>query len=89
MKIVESVHVAGKPVGMIHQDSNTGQFSFSPIRGKSPLSDKQWRNVDELKQAVIRAYSQTKESPATTGLPILTENINLNHPKEVPTDAYA
>ena len=87
MILAESIFVNHQPVGIARMDSNTGQFSFSPLRGKSPLSDKQWRNVDELKQAVIRAYSQTKESPATTGLPILTENINLNQPKEVSTDA--
>ena len=77
MKIVESVHVAGKPVGMIHQDSNTGQLDFSPHEGKSLLPQRQWRDIDELKAAVIKAYSKTKKTPVDAGaLKLLPSCIN-------------
>ena len=85
MKIVESIYVAGKPVGRLIVNTNSREINFHPAEAPSPLPDKEWSSTDELRQAVTQAY--TSESPVVAGLPIFTDNINLNHPKEVSTDA--
>ena len=87
MILKETIFVQGRPVRDLLLDSLTRQVSFHPSSSPSLLQERDWSGPDELRQAVTQAY--TSESPETTGLPILTENINLNHPKEVPTDAYA
>jgi hypothetical protein len=56
MILSETIFIDRQPVGVVLHDSHTGQVKFSPIQGKSPLPDKRWRNVDELKQALFRAY---------------------------------
>ena len=56
MILAETIFLEGVPVGMLRQDSNSGQINFSPIKGKSPLSDQSWSSVDELKAAITAAY---------------------------------
>ena len=56
MILSETIFIDRQPVGVACHDSLTGQVKFSPIQGKSPLPKKQWRDVDELKQALLRAY---------------------------------
>ena len=56
MILSETIFIEQRPVGIVHQDSKTGQVKFSPIQGKSPLPDKRWRDVDELKRALFLAY---------------------------------
>ena len=58
MILAETIFVSSKPVGVIRQDSNSGLIDFSPIDGKSPLPQRQWKDVDELKRAVAATYSQ-------------------------------
>jgi hypothetical protein len=62
MILSETIFIDRQPVGVVSHDSHTGQVKFSPIQGKSPLPDKRWRDVDELKQALFRAYRKN-ESP--------------------------
>ena len=73
MILAETIFVNQQPVGMLREDSNSGQIGFSPLKGKSLLPQKRWRDVDELKQAVIQAYQ--KESPGCRrGSQVPTEN---------------
>ncbi len=58
MILSETIFIERRPVGVVRQDSKTGQVIFSLIQGKSPLPEKRWRNVDELKQALFRAYKK-------------------------------
>ena len=53
----ETIFCEGAPVGVVRQDSNSEQINFSPIKGKSPLSDQSWSSVDGLKAAVLEAYA--------------------------------
>ena len=56
MILVETIFVSGKPVGVVRRDDYSGEIAFSPIKGKSRLPDREWKSVDELKQAVFREY---------------------------------
>ena len=56
MILSETIFIDRQPVGVVRHDSHTGQVKFSTIQGKSPLPEKRWRSVDELKQALFRAY---------------------------------
>lgn len=56
MIMAESVFMRGQPVGRIFSDSNSGTFTFQPARGKSPLLQSQWRDVDALRKAIYEAY---------------------------------
>jgi len=71
MILSETIFIEQKPVGVVLQDSDTGQVKFSPIQGKSPLPEKRWRNVDELKQAVFLVHAnetqQISEIAAAVG----------------------
>jgi hypothetical protein len=58
MILSETIYIDRQPVGLVCHDSNTGQVKFSPIQGTSPLPDKRWRDVDELKQALFQAYRE-------------------------------
>lgn len=60
MILSETIFIDRQPVGVVRHDSHTGQVKFSPIQGKSPLLEKRWRSVDELKQAVFRIYADEK-----------------------------
>ena len=66
MIVAETIFVSNKPVGVIRRDSNTRQIDFSPIDGKSPLPDRPWNSVDELRAAVTAAFSEPEieESPS-------------------------
>ena len=57
MILSETIFIDRQPVGVVCQDSHTGDVKFAPIKGTSPLPEKQWRDVDELKQALYRAYA--------------------------------
>ncbi len=65
MILAETLFIDSQPIGMVRQDSNTGQFNFSPLKGKSPVPDRSWDSVAELKSAVIQAYSHNKDGPPT------------------------
>lgn len=56
MILAETIFVADTPVGVIRMDTNTRQIAFSPIEGKSRLPDREWKSIDELKDAVIKTY---------------------------------
>ena len=56
MILAETLYIDRQPIGIVRQDSHSGQIVFSPLEGKSPLPQRRWRSVDELKRAVIRAY---------------------------------
>ena len=58
MILTETIFVEGAPVGVVRQDINTRQIAFSPIEGQSRLPAKDWKSMDELKEAVIAAYEQ-------------------------------
>lgn len=64
MILTETIFFKGAPIGAVRQCSFTGQIDFSPLKGKSLLADRSWDSVDQLKQAVIKAYSKTKKTPA-------------------------
>jgi hypothetical protein len=61
MKLCESFYVDGRAVGMIVQDSLSLAIAFVPKEGIEALPKRAWRTVDELKAAVIHAY--TNENP--------------------------
>ncbi len=63
MILRETIYFNRQPIGMIRMDSKSGEIDFSPLKGKSPLSDQSWDSVDELKLAVIKAYSYKEEGP--------------------------
>ena len=58
MILTETIFLGGAPVGVVLQDTNTRQIAFSPIKGQSPLSAKDWESMDELKVAVLNAYKK-------------------------------
>lgn len=64
MKLTESLYVDGQPVGMIIQHSQSGAIAFIPKEGIEPLPKRTWRSVDELKAAVIRAYTTKTNRPS-------------------------
>ena len=59
MIVAETIFVNQRPVGMLRQDLNSGQIGFSPLKGESPLPDRTWDSMDQLKLAVTAAYSET------------------------------
>jgi len=63
----ETIHVAGEVVGVIRQDTNTGQIAFSANNGQSRLPAQEWDSIDQLKAAVIAAYSERGVCGAGTG----------------------
>lgn len=63
MIVSETIFVNRQPVGMVRQDSNSGQIDFSPLNGKSLLPQKRWRDMDELKRAIFAAYSYNEDGP--------------------------
>jgi hypothetical protein len=58
MILTETIYVNKKPVGVVRHCSNSNQFAFSPINGRSRVPEREWPSIDELKQAVIAAYSE-------------------------------
>ena len=56
MILAETIFLEGVPVGVVRQDTITRLFAFSPVFGRSRLPAKDWKSVDELKAAVLRAY---------------------------------
>lgn len=65
MILTETIQVDGKPVGKIIVDSNVREIAFTPHEGQSRLPEQRWENVEQLKQAVIKAYSKIKKTQAT------------------------
>ncbi len=57
MILRESIFSDGKVVGILRQDTNTGQIAFSPNFSESRLTEKEWLDIDELKAAVKAAYA--------------------------------
>lgn len=66
MILAETIFVGGAPVGVVRQDTNSRQIVFFPIDGKSPLPNRPWKSVDELRAAVVAAFSKPEkdESPS-------------------------
>ena len=63
MILAETIFVDRQPVGIVRQDSNTQQIDFSPLKGKSLVTDRSWESIDDLKLAVFAAYSHNKDGP--------------------------
>ena len=63
MILSKTIFINCQPVGMVRQDSNSGQIDFSPLNGKSLLPQKRWRDMDELKRAIFAAYSYNEDGP--------------------------
>ena len=57
MILAEAIHVKGKPVGTVRQDTLTRQIAFTAANPPSKLPEREWVCVDELKEAVLAAYS--------------------------------
>ena len=64
MIIAESVHVAGKPVGRLIIDSNSHEIAFQTAEATSLLPDQEWGAVDELRAAVVEAYTDKEKGPS-------------------------
>jgi hypothetical protein len=60
MILTETIFQNRQPIGRIFSDTNTGLFAFSPTSGHSPLPDREWRDVDELKRAIFEAYGRAE-----------------------------
>lgn len=60
----ESVTVDGKPVGRIMWDSGSGRLAFIPTVTPSPVSDRNWASIDELRAAIVEAYRQSRNGAA-------------------------
>ena len=67
MTLTETVYFNGEPVGVIRQDTSTGQIAFSANNGQSRLPAQEWDSIDQLKAAVNVAYSKRGVSGAGTG----------------------
>jgi len=65
MILAETIHVAGKPVGRLMVNTNSHEIAFQAAEAISLLPDQEWASVDELRAAVIAAYSkpEKEESP--------------------------
>ena len=63
MKIVESIHVQGKPVGRLIVNTNSSEIAFQPTEATSPLPDQEWGSVDELRAAVTAFYTHKEKDP--------------------------
>ncbi len=61
MMISETLHVEGKSVGRMIVDTNAKEVTFEPNENPTLVPDRNWNGVDELRQAVIQAY--TSENP--------------------------
>ncbi len=68
MILAETIFVDQRPVGVVRRDSTTRQVAFSPTDGRSLLPERQWRDIDEMKAAVIKAYAKTKKTPVDAGI---------------------
>lgn len=54
----ESMFIDGKAVGILRQDTITGQMAFSANDGKSRLPEREWDDIDQLKAAVMAVYGE-------------------------------
>ena len=61
MIVTETIFVSSKPVGVVRRDDYSGEIAFSPQKPPSKLPLREWKSVDELKAAVLEAY--TNENP--------------------------
>ena len=61
MILRETIFLDGTPLGVIRQDNFTRLIAFSPQNPPSKLPLREWKSVDELKAAVLEAY--TNENP--------------------------
>jgi len=66
--LAETIFLGGAPVGVARQDTTTRKIAFSPIKGRSRLPARDWKSMDELKVAVLKAY-ETKGPPESTDEP--------------------
>ena len=53
----ETVFAKGKPIGVLIVDTFNGQMTFTPAEEPSLLSNRRWKSLDEMRQAVIKAYT--------------------------------
>ncbi len=70
MILSETLFVAGKPVGVVRQDTNTKQIAFFPTEIPAKLKSRHWRSVDQLKNAVIATYKNTGKNRGSAGIRI-------------------
>ena len=61
MKITETIHVEGKPVGRLIVNTNSHEIEFQPAEATSLLPDQSWNSVDHLKLAIFAAYTPKDE----------------------------
>jgi hypothetical protein len=61
MKVSETIFDPdGKPLGWIEQEAMSGAVGFRPREGVAPLPDRPWRDVDELREALLKLYGKPK-----------------------------
>ena len=58
MRLVETLHVSGRPVGRLLVNTNSQEIAFQAAELPSLLPDYSWDSVDELRAAVTAAYSK-------------------------------
>lgn len=56
----ETVFANGRPVGVLLVDTYNGQLSFHPAESPSLLPDRDWKCLDEMRQMIIKVYSDLK-----------------------------
>ena len=61
MILRETIFIDGTPLGVIRRDDYSGEIAFSPHNPPSKLPLREWKSVDELRAAVLEAY--TNENP--------------------------
>ena len=57
MFLTETIYIKGKPIGVVRRDTTTRLIAFSPNQGHSKLPEREWASIDELKAAVMVAYT--------------------------------
>lgn len=63
----ETIHMAGRPVGRLLVNTNSQEISFQPHDTPSPVPDRDWESVDELRNAIARAYSEPEKDESPSG----------------------
>ena len=58
----ETVFANGRPVGVLLVDTFNRQISFHPTESPSLLPDRSWNSLDEMRQAIVEAYSRKEGS---------------------------
>lgn len=58
MILVETFFINGEVIGVVRRDDYSGEIAFSPHKPPSKLPPRNWKNVDELKVALLKAYEE-------------------------------